>query len=95
MPNDFTEQPDIDANLLKVLRQVVSEAVTDAFTNFKEDETVLLDEKETAEFFGLRPQTLALWRHKGIGPAYIKLGSSVRYDFKELKAYLHTQRITR
>ena len=51
-----------------------------AIKETKKDETVLLGEKEAAEFFGLRPQTLALWRHQSKGPAYIKLGSSVRYE---------------
>ena len=75
------------------LRQIVADAVSSALKETKKDETVLLSEKEAAEFFGLRPQTLSLWRHLGKGPAYIKLGSSVRYDFRELKAHIHSQRV--
>ena len=79
--------------LRQIVADAVSDAVSDAVVDAKKDETVLLNEKEAAEFFGLRPQTLALWRHQSKGPPYIKLGSSVRYDFKELRAFSHSQRV--
>ncbi len=93
MNNNSTVPPDLDDKFSEWLQRVVSEAVTNVFKDVKKSEPILLDEKEAAQFFGLRPQTLALWRHQSRGPAYHKLGSSIRYDFQELRTYLHNQRV--
>jgi hypothetical protein len=82
-----------NATFEKWLHQTVANAVSIALKNIRRDETVLLDEKEAAEFFCLRPQTLSLWRHQSKGPAYHKLGSSVRYDLQELKAFIKKHRV--
>lgn len=55
----------------------------------------LLTTEEAARFLSIKTQTLALWRTQGRGPVYFKLGSSVRYDLKELKSYIHSQRVGR
>lgn len=36
--------------------------------------------KETADYLGLSHRTLEIWRLKGCGPTYLKLGAAVRYD---------------
>lgn len=36
--------------------------------------------KETADYLSLSHRTLEIWRLKGGGPAYLKLGAAVRYD---------------
>lgn len=95
MPVSATPLPILDPAFEDWLRQVVIDAVLGAMKETQKDETILLGEKEAAEFFGLRPQTLALWRHQAKGPPYIKLGSSVRYDLKELRAFIHSQRVRR
>lgn len=33
-------------------------------------------------------QTLAIWRHKGIGPSYLKTGSRVKYHGADLLAFI-------
>lgn len=38
-------------------------------------------------------QTLAAWRHKGIGPAYSLCGSNIIYSGSDLLAWLKAQRI--
>lgn len=51
----------------------------------------LLNTASTAEFLGIRPQTLRLWRHRGSGPCYIRLGGRygrVLYDRDELLRWL-------
>lgn len=35
--------------------------------------------KEVAERLQVSPRTLQLWRQKGCGPPYVKLGVQVRY----------------
>lgn len=48
----------------------------------------LLTNEQTAEFLGVKPNTLEIWRVKGQGPAYRKIGRSVRYAEADLLAYL-------
>lgn len=39
------------------------------------------------------PGTLAVWRHKGRGPTYIKLGNRVLYRGVTLNAYLEAREV--
>ena len=48
----------------------------------------LVDENGAAEFLDLSPRTLQLWRRRGDGPAFIKLGSAVRYDPRTLESFI-------
>ena len=34
--------------------------------------------------------TLALWRRKGIGPNFIKIGNSIRYPIKDLLDFIQS-----
>lgn len=38
-----------------------------------------------------KTQTLEGWRRKGTGPAYKKIGASVRYSLEDLDAWLSAQ----
>jgi len=38
-------------------------------------------------------QTLAMWRHKGTGPAHTKSGSRVLYKGSDILAWLDAQRV--
>jgi hypothetical protein len=49
---------------------------------------VIQTETEAATFLKVKPQTLALWRHKSIGPRFIKVGKCVRYRMDDLLTYL-------
>jgi predicted DNA-binding transcriptional regulator AlpA len=53
-----------------------------------------IDDQECAEIGGFKTQTLRNWRHKGIGPPYVKIGRSVRYDRAEFIAFLEKRKIT-
>jgi predicted DNA-binding transcriptional regulator AlpA len=35
--------------------------------------------------------TLAQWRYRGVGPAYVKVGKHVRYRRADIDAWLNTQ----
>lgn len=48
--------------------------------------------KEAADILDKVPGTLAVWRHKGIGPRYVKMGDSrqarISYRAQDLLTYL-------
>lgn len=48
----------------------------------------LLKSTELAEAFGLEDNTLRIWRARGEGPPYYKIGKSVRYDEERVREYL-------
>lgn len=52
----------------------------------------LLTSAETATLLGIRPNTLEIWRTRGQGPAFIKLGAApqapVRYRKSAVVAWL-------
>ena len=56
----------------------------------------LLNDNKTASRLGISPATLRSWRCRGIGPPYIKLGSStnasVRYNPIDLDEFLRQRR---
>ncbi len=54
---------------------------------------IWIDEKELSRRTGLKVQTLRNWRHLGKGPAYSKLGRSVRYNVADAEAYFQNRRV--
>ena len=50
--------------------------------------TKLISTKEAAEILGLPEGTLKGWRSREIGPKWIKLGGSVRYDVSDLLDFI-------
>lgn len=52
----------------------------------------LLSNEQTAAILGIKPNTLEIWRCKGKGPAFIKLGthpsSPIRYERSRVAAWL-------
>lgn len=57
-------------------------------------EDVLLDTKAAAAYLGLSVLTLADWRCKGEGPAFIKTGRYVKYRRSTLSAWLDSRTFT-
>ena len=53
----------------------------------------LLTEKAVAEKLGLHVQTLRNHRFQGRGIPYVKIGSAVRYDEDDLKAYIEARKV--
>ena len=51
----------------------------------------LLTNAATAEFLGLKPNTLEIWRIQGRGPAFRKIGRAVRYVETDVLAWLDAQ----
>lgn len=51
--------------------------------------------KEAADFLRYSPATLAIWRSHGEGPAYLKIGLSIRYRRVDLTAWANGGEATR
>ena len=47
-----------------------------------------LSTKEAATLLGIQPNTLEIWRCKGRGPLFVKLGGPVRYRLSDLNAWI-------
>ena len=45
-------------------------------------------DEEVAARLGIAPQTLAVWRLKGIGPPFIKMNRAVRYRPEDIEAFI-------
>ena len=59
------------------------------------DQPELLDQSEAAEFLGLTANTLMAWRStKRYDLPYIKVGGLVRYDVKDLLAFLDSRKVS-
>ncbi|MEJ0093211.1 MAG: helix-turn-helix domain-containing protein [Methylocella sp.] len=53
---------------------------------------LLLTTIAAAQMCGLRKNTLDKMRLSGTGPAYLKLGRSVRYDLADIEAWISSSR---
>ncbi len=53
----------------------------------------LMTEREAGPYIGKPPKTLAQWRYLGKGPAYHKVGGSIRYLQADLDAFLAEHRV--
>ncbi|SHN66476.1 helix-turn-helix domain-containing protein [Desulfovibrio litoralis] len=52
-----------------------------------------LSTDEAADYLGVRPNTLEVWRSKKKGPNYSKIGSRVLYDLEDLEAYFVSKNV--
>ena len=52
-----------------------------------------LNSNEVEQLYGLKSTTLKTWRCRGRGPAYIKDGSVILYDQRDLLAFLEARRV--
>ena len=51
-----------------------------------------LNEAQAAARLGLKVATLRAWRNQGRGPAYVRLGRSIRYLTTDLEDFLNSNR---
>lgn len=56
--------------------------------------THLLDPREVSERLGISTSTLAYWRTRGEGPAFVKAGKSVRYTEAALAEWIEANTAT-
>jgi hypothetical protein len=48
----------------------------------------LIGHRAAADYLGVQPQTLANWRYLGKGPRYFRVGQLIKYDERDLDAWL-------
>lgn len=51
----------------------------------------LLRQEEVKELLQVSDATLEIWRQKGLGPRFCKVGKSVRYRLVDLLAYIDSR----
>jgi hypothetical protein len=56
-------------------------------------ESEILTDVQAAKFLSVSVQTVRKWRFYRKGPAYVRMGRSIRYQKKDLLAYLGDNRI--
>lgn len=54
--------------------------------------TPLLNETEMAQLLGVQPATLQAWRLRGGGPPFVKINRLVRYNSRDVEAWLLTRK---
>jgi hypothetical protein len=53
-----------------------------------------LKDTEAAVFLGVKPQTMRVWRHKNIGPKFVRVSRNVvRYMAADLEEYMAARTI--
>lgn len=48
-----------------------------------------IDEQDAGVYIGYTPSALRAWRSQGRGPAYIRIGRSIRYRVEDLDDWLN------
>jgi hypothetical protein len=56
------------------------------------DDLELIPDAEAANILGQKPETLAVWRCKGTGPVYYKVGRRIFYTRPDINAYVVSRR---
>ena len=54
----------------------------------------LITSVEAAEYLGVQPVTVTLWRHRKIGPKYYKIGRLIRYKQEDLDQWVEANGTT-
>ena len=49
--------------------------------------------QEAADYYGLKKNTLEIWRCKHKGPRYYKLGTRVLYDLDDLEEFFNARAV--
>lgn len=52
----------------------------------------LTDDRVVAKMLGVSGVTVRIWRMKGKGPRWVKVGSRVRYDLADVRAWIESQK---
>ena len=53
-----------------------------------------VDPAMAARWLGVERQTLSNWRHKGIGPAYARMGRKIAYFPSDLRRFIAERTVT-
>ncbi len=61
--------------------------------SIKRSDEELLTVEQAARLLAVSPDRLASWRFRGVGPAFIRIESAVRYRRDDLESYLRVRRV--
>lgn len=56
-------------------------------------EKLYLRPKEVEALYGIKANTLAVWRSQGVGPDYYKAGKTVLYKKEEVDKFFEAKRV--
>lgn len=48
---------------------------------------------EVAEYLKVKPGTLDVWAHRGMGPPFIRVESARRYDWQDVRDWLEARKV--
>jgi hypothetical protein len=65
----------------------------DLVGDIMEPNEILTEAEAAKKIVDLKPQTLAKWRLRGKGPAYLKLGGKIRYRKTDIETWMQLCRI--
>jgi len=57
------------------------------------EKSQLVTRERAAEILNVKTNTLTVWACRGCGPAYVKVGRSVRYRLSDLESYIENSRV--
>ena len=83
---------DYEIFIREIIKETVRKELEESGLLFQSADS-MLTEKQTARILQVKPQTLATWRTKSLGPSYIKLGSSIRYKRQSLLEYIANNQV--
>lgn len=88
------DQKSLTKELRAEIRQALTSEIRSIIKGNRPLPRRLLTEKETADLLGVSVKTLPVWRHKGKGPDYVKIESSIRYKLADINAYIKKKTVT-
>jgi hypothetical protein len=56
-------------------------------------DTEVLTQTQAAQYLNRGLRTLAVWRGKGYGPAFVRIGGAVMYRLVDLQAFIERNRV--
>lgn len=85
IPPTKTDNPNPFDELKKIIKDTIGELLKDYSTRPPE---ALWDMQYTADYLGIKKQTLGLWNTKGKGPAPTKIGGRTVYRPEVVRMYV-------
>ena len=52
-----------------------------------------VDEREAAKLLNLSVATLRAWRHRNVGPRFLRFGRAIRYLVADVEAFIDASRV--
>ena len=89
-PVNLLTQEQVEAAVAAVMRRELGNLLRDTVR----PPSNILTEKEAAAYLAQSPNTLRHWRKDSRGPAYLKDCRGIRYDKRDLDAWLRSNRTT-